>query len=120
MADDCYGAIGKPATRIDGALKVTGQARYPSDEPLAHPAYAVLVTSAIARSSSHAAATPPVPTKTAMATRTTTRRSVVKSPSRDGAALAECDRCKTASPGHAPAKRTLRNYIVLRITRITN
>jgi hypothetical protein len=33
MADDGYGAIGRPATRIDGALKVTGRARYASDEP---------------------------------------------------------------------------------------
>jgi xanthine dehydrogenase YagR molybdenum-binding subunit len=49
MADDGYGAIGKPATRIDGRLKVTGQAVYPADEPLARPAYAFLVTSAIAR-----------------------------------------------------------------------
>ena len=46
---DGYGAIGKPATRIDGRLKVTGQALYPSDEPLARPAFAFLVTSAISR-----------------------------------------------------------------------
>ena len=32
-----------------GALKVTGAARYPSDTPVANPAYAVLVTSAIAK-----------------------------------------------------------------------
>jgi xanthine dehydrogenase YagR molybdenum-binding subunit len=51
-ADDVgggYGAIGGPALRIDGPAKVTGQARYPSDEPVAHPAYAFLVTSAIGR-----------------------------------------------------------------------
>ncbi len=41
--------IGKPATRIEGALKVTGEARFASDEAPANPAYAVLVTSAIAR-----------------------------------------------------------------------
>jgi xanthine dehydrogenase YagR molybdenum-binding subunit len=41
--------IGQPATRIEGALKVTGQARFASDEAPANPAYAVLVTSAIAR-----------------------------------------------------------------------
>jgi xanthine dehydrogenase YagR molybdenum-binding subunit len=43
--------IGQPATRIEGALKVTGQARFASDEAPANPAYAVLVTSAIARGS---------------------------------------------------------------------
>jgi xanthine dehydrogenase YagR molybdenum-binding subunit len=41
--------IGQPATRIEGALKVTGAARFASDEAPANPAYAVLVTSAIAR-----------------------------------------------------------------------
>jgi len=41
--------IGTPALRVDGRLKVTGEARYASDIPLAHPAYAFLVTSAIAR-----------------------------------------------------------------------
>ena len=49
MADDQYGAIGQPALRIDGRAKVTGRAVYPSDEPLAHPAYAVLVTSGVSR-----------------------------------------------------------------------
>jgi xanthine dehydrogenase YagR molybdenum-binding subunit len=34
---------------VDGVAKVTGQARYASDEPVANPAYACLVTSAIAR-----------------------------------------------------------------------
>lgn len=48
MADDAR-LFGKPATRIDGAAKVTGTARYASDEPVAHPAYAYLVTSSIAR-----------------------------------------------------------------------
>jgi xanthine dehydrogenase YagR molybdenum-binding subunit len=41
--------IGKPTPRIDGRAKVTGEARYPSDEPLANMAYAYLVTSGIAR-----------------------------------------------------------------------
>jgi len=41
--------IGSPITRIDGRLKVTGEARYASDTPLGDPAYAVLATSAIAR-----------------------------------------------------------------------
>jgi xanthine dehydrogenase YagR molybdenum-binding subunit len=41
--------FGKPVTRIDGISKVTGAARYASDEPLANAAYAYLVTSAIAR-----------------------------------------------------------------------
>ena len=41
--------IGKPATRIDGAAKVTGRALYPSDETVPHAAFAYLVTSPIAR-----------------------------------------------------------------------
>src|SRR5213078_2356034 len=41
--------IGAAAPRVDGRLKVTGEARYASDTPLADPAYAVLATSAIAR-----------------------------------------------------------------------
>jgi xanthine dehydrogenase YagR molybdenum-binding subunit len=49
MADDASDLFGKPAPRMDGAAKVTGQARYASDEPVAHPAYAYLVTSTIAR-----------------------------------------------------------------------
>ena len=49
MADDAQGLFGQPALRIDGSDKVTGAARYASDEPVADPAYAVLVTSAIAR-----------------------------------------------------------------------
>ncbi|HEY0435428.1 MAG TPA: xanthine dehydrogenase family protein molybdopterin-binding subunit, partial [Phenylobacterium sp.] len=42
-------AIGRPHVRVDGVAKVTGRARYPADEPVANPAYAFLVTSAIAR-----------------------------------------------------------------------
>jgi len=49
MADDAPGLFGHSATRIDGPAKVTGAARYASDEPVANPAYAVLVTSTIAR-----------------------------------------------------------------------
>jgi xanthine dehydrogenase YagR molybdenum-binding subunit len=41
--------MGEPAPRVDGLLKVTGAARYPSDTPVGNPAYAVLVTSAIAK-----------------------------------------------------------------------
>jgi xanthine dehydrogenase YagR molybdenum-binding subunit len=41
--------MGKPEPPIDGRLKVTGEARYGSDFPVANPAYAFLVTSAIAR-----------------------------------------------------------------------
>jgi xanthine dehydrogenase YagR molybdenum-binding subunit len=41
--------IGQPATRVDGAMKVTGQARFASDEAPPNPAFACLVTSAIAR-----------------------------------------------------------------------
>jgi xanthine dehydrogenase YagR molybdenum-binding subunit len=48
MADDAS-LFGKPATRIDGPAKVTGAARYASDEPVAHPAYAYLVTSTVSR-----------------------------------------------------------------------
>jgi xanthine dehydrogenase YagR molybdenum-binding subunit len=41
--------MGAPAPRYDARLKVTGQARYSSDIPVANPAYAVLVTSAVAK-----------------------------------------------------------------------
>ena len=41
--------FGKPTSRIDGIAKVTGAARFGSDEPTANPAYAYLVTSSIAR-----------------------------------------------------------------------
>jgi xanthine dehydrogenase YagR molybdenum-binding subunit len=43
--------VGKPTRRIDGVAKVTGAARYASDEPVTNPAYAYLVTSSIARGS---------------------------------------------------------------------
>jgi xanthine dehydrogenase YagR molybdenum-binding subunit len=41
--------MGEPLPRVDGRLKVTGAARYGSDYPVANPAYAFLVTSAIAK-----------------------------------------------------------------------
>jgi xanthine dehydrogenase YagR molybdenum-binding subunit len=41
--------MGDPAPRLDARLKVTGEARYASDEAVSNPAYAVLVTSPIAR-----------------------------------------------------------------------
>lgn len=41
--------MGPPVPRYEGRAKVTGEARYPSDVPLANPAYAFLVTSAIAK-----------------------------------------------------------------------
>ena len=41
--------FGTPTPRVDGIAKVTGAARYASDEPLANPAFACLVTSDIAR-----------------------------------------------------------------------
>jgi len=41
--------MGQPAPRYDARLKVTGEARYGADVPLNNPAYAFLVTSAIAR-----------------------------------------------------------------------
>jgi xanthine dehydrogenase YagR molybdenum-binding subunit len=41
--------MGEPAPRLDARLKVTGEARFASDTPVGNPAYAVLVTSAIAK-----------------------------------------------------------------------
>ena len=54
MADDAglrlrQSVFGQPTPRIDGRAKVTGAARYAFDEPVANPAHAFLVTSAIAR-----------------------------------------------------------------------
>jgi xanthine dehydrogenase YagR molybdenum-binding subunit len=34
--------MGEPAPRIDARLKVTGEARYPSDVPVGNPAFAYL------------------------------------------------------------------------------
>jgi len=41
------GGIGAPVSRLDGRVKVTGEARYAADTPAAGMAYAVLVGSAI-------------------------------------------------------------------------
>ncbi len=41
--------MGKPAPRLDGRVKVTGEARYGSDFAVSNPAYAFLVTSPIAK-----------------------------------------------------------------------
>ncbi len=49
MPGEVNGLFGRPTPRIDGVAKVTGAARYGSDEPLVNPAFAYLVTSAIAR-----------------------------------------------------------------------
>lgn len=43
------GPLGASVRRIDGIAKVTGTARYGSDEQVANPAFAYLVTSSIAR-----------------------------------------------------------------------
>ena len=40
--------IGAPLERVDGRAKVTGEARYAYEEPLADVAYGVIVTSTIA------------------------------------------------------------------------
>jgi xanthine dehydrogenase YagR molybdenum-binding subunit len=49
MQDTLGNSFGRPTPRIDGIAKVTGAARFASDEALANPAFAYLVTSAIAR-----------------------------------------------------------------------
>ena len=41
--------MGEPEPRLDARLKVTGEARYGSDMPVSNPAFAFLVTSAIAK-----------------------------------------------------------------------
>src|SRR5260370_32723590 len=41
--------MGEPAVRLDARLKVTGEARYPSDMQVGNPAYAYLATSTVAR-----------------------------------------------------------------------
>ena len=41
--------MGKPVPRYDAIAKVTGEADYAADVPLANPAYAYLVTSSIAK-----------------------------------------------------------------------
>ena len=49
MPKDTADLFGRPVPRIDGVAKVTGAARYASDQPVANPAFACLVTSTIAR-----------------------------------------------------------------------
>jgi len=47
--DSAWTLIGTATPRIEGRAKVTGQALYASDEAVANPAFAFLVTSAISR-----------------------------------------------------------------------
>jgi xanthine dehydrogenase YagR molybdenum-binding subunit len=49
MQDKLGNLFGTPVSRIDGIAKVTGTARFAADETVANPAFAYLVTSAIAR-----------------------------------------------------------------------
>jgi xanthine dehydrogenase YagR molybdenum-binding subunit len=49
MMQDTGKLFGRPTSRIDGVAKVTGAARYASDEPVINPAYGYFVTSSIAR-----------------------------------------------------------------------
>jgi xanthine dehydrogenase YagR molybdenum-binding subunit len=49
MQDKLGNSFNRPVSRIDGVAKVTGAARFASDEAVANPAFAYLVTSAIAR-----------------------------------------------------------------------
>ena len=46
-------AVGRPVSRIEGAAKVTGQARYAAEFPLAGLAYGWVVQSTIARGRVH-------------------------------------------------------------------
>lgn len=48
-APEPKGNMGQPAPRYDGRAKVTGRAIYGADTPMANPAHAYLVTSAIAK-----------------------------------------------------------------------
>jgi xanthine dehydrogenase YagR molybdenum-binding subunit len=49
MQDKLGNLFNQPVSRIDGVAKVTGAARFASDESVANPAFAYLLTSAIAR-----------------------------------------------------------------------
>ena len=49
MTQNLSDLFGRPTHRIDGVAKVTGAARFASDEPATNPAFAYLVTSSIAR-----------------------------------------------------------------------
>ncbi len=44
-----FGNVGRPVSRVDGPLKVTGKAQYAAEIPVANVAHAVLVTSAVGR-----------------------------------------------------------------------
>src|SRR5258708_40185070 len=48
-APDPKSNMGNPEPRLDGRLKVTGEARYGSDFAVGNPAYPFLVTSPIAK-----------------------------------------------------------------------
>ena len=43
------GSVGKPMARVDGVLKVTGRAKYSAEHVLPNLAYAVIVTSTVAK-----------------------------------------------------------------------
>ena len=49
MQNKLGNSFGRPTSRIDGVAKVTGAARFASDEPVGKPAFGYLVTSTIAR-----------------------------------------------------------------------
>jgi xanthine dehydrogenase YagR molybdenum-binding subunit len=49
MSGELRDRLGGAVERIDGVAKVTGAARYASDEPVTHPAYGYLLVSRIAR-----------------------------------------------------------------------
>ncbi len=49
MADMTQTRIGTPTPRYDGRLKVTGGARYASDQPVVNPAFGWLLTASIAK-----------------------------------------------------------------------
>jgi xanthine dehydrogenase YagR molybdenum-binding subunit len=49
MTAELRSLLGSPVERIDGVAKVTGAARYASDEPVANPAFGYMLVSQIAR-----------------------------------------------------------------------
>ena len=51
MTDELRDRLGGSVERIDGIAKVTGAARYASDEPLTNPAFGYMLVSRIARGS---------------------------------------------------------------------
>ena len=54
MTDELRDRLGGAVERIDGVAKVTGAARYASDEPVTNPAFGYMLVSRIARGSIHA------------------------------------------------------------------